>query len=223
MFKFRRMSVINRIGERHGRLVVVSRSENKIEPSGAIRAQWFCQCDCGNTVITSGQSLSRGSTKSCGCITKEMRKAEAKHGMYRTSEFRIWNTMLQRCTNQNNTAYKSYGGRGITVCDRWRKFENFFSDMGPRPEGMTLEREDNNKGYEPGNCKWATRLAQANNRRTNVLITFDGETKTASEWGRITGLGKEAVLRRIGSGWSVKKALTEPLQDTGRRRRKAMK
>ena len=220
MSKPRRMSVVNRVGEKYGRLTVVARATNKVETSGAVRAQWECTCECGNTTVTSGQSLSRGSTQSCGCLIVEARKAASTHNMSRTPIYRIWNTMRQRCQNDKNPHWSSYGGRGITVCDRWQTFENFYSDVGDPKKGMTLERCDNNKGYEPGNVYWASRLTQANNRRTNVYLSLSGETKTIAEWGRITGLGKSVIKRRLELGWPVWKVLTHPIQDTGRRRRK---
>jgi hypothetical protein len=218
--KPRRMSVVDRVGERHGRLVVTSRAENKIEPSGAVRAQWECVCDCGNKLVTSGQSLGRGSTKSCGCITKEMRKDDATHGKSRSEEYRIWSNMKQRCTNPKSTHFASYGGRGITLCPAWHLFENFHRDVGDRPKDATLERVDNEKGYEPGNVIWASRLVQASNRRTNTLITFNGETRTLTGWGHYTGFGKSVIIGRLDHGWTVDRALTEPLQNTGKRRRK---
>lgn len=223
MSKPRGMSVKDRIGERYGRLVVVSRAENKIEPSGAVRAQWECRCDCGQIRITSGQSLSRGSTQSCGCLAKErVSEAATTHGQSRLvgGLYRTWNSMVQRCTNPKNTGWSSYGRRGITVCDEWLSFESFLRDMGPRSEGMTLERKDNDKGYEPGNVVWASRLTQANNRRTNVLLALNEEKKTVAEWGRFTGFGKHVIKNRLEDGWPVWRALTEPIHDTGRRRRK---
>lgn len=221
MAKPRRMSIVNRVGERHGRLLVTGRAENKIEPSGAVRAQWQCQCDCGNTAVVSGQSLGRGSTKSCGCFLRESVTArQLTHGQSRSRVYRSWATMIQRCTNPKSTHWASYGGRGIVVCSEWFDFENFYRDMGERPAGATLERAYNDKGYEPGNVIWATRLAQANNRRTNVLLSLNEETKTMAEWGRFTGLGKQIIKNRLDDGWPVWRALTEPIHDTGRRRRK---
>lgn len=221
MSKPRRMSVVDRVGERHGRLLVSARAENKIEPSGAVRAQWQCICDCGTITTVSGQSLGRGSTKSCGCLAREaVIQRTQTHGLSRTHIYRSWNTMIQRCTNPNNTHWPSYGGRGISVCKEWFSFENFYRDMGERPHGATLERSDNNKGYEPGNVIWASRLAQANNRRTNVLVTLNEETKTVAEWGRFTGLGKQVIKKRLDDGWPAWRTLTEPLHDTGKRRRK---
>lgn len=223
MAKARGMSVVDRVGERYGRLTVLSRAENKIEPSGAVRAMWNCRCDCGNERTVSGQTLSKGTTKSCGCLAVEMSKERSTHGQSYDSVYRIWNTMKQRCANPKNTHWDSYGGRGIKVCDRWLTFENFFQDMGERPHGLTLERKDNERGYEPGNVIWASRLDQANNRRTNVFITYNGETRTVAEWGRKTGFGKSAIMNRLSDGWPVERALTEPLQDTGKRRRKTKK
>lgn len=218
MAKPRGMTVVDRTGERHGRLLVLSRAANKVEPSGAVRAQWNCACDCGGTITVPGHSLSRGLTRSCGCL---LREKESKHGMSRTAIYRIWNLMRQRCTNANSTHYASYGGRGITVCPEWMEFENFYRDMGDRPAGLTLERIDNDKGYEPGNVRWASRLEQGNNRRTNVFITHDGQTKTVAEWGRETGLGKSTLFSRLARGWSAARTLTEPSHEmTGQGRRK---
>ncbi|RWO34739.1 MAG: hypothetical protein EOS10_00090 [Mesorhizobium sp.] len=217
MAKPRRMSVVDRVGERHGRLIVLFRAENKVEPSGAVRAQWRCVCDCGNGVTVTGHAIARGNTKSCGCLNREK---EAKHGQYRNPVYRVWKAMKQRCLNPNHDGFDGYGGRGITVCAEWLKFENFYRDMGDLPAGMTLERKDNEKGYEPGNVIWASRLVQANNKRSNVSVTFRDQTHTQAEWGRITGLGKAAIKRRLDAGWPVERALTEPLQTTGLRRRR---
>jgi hypothetical protein len=119
--------------------------------------------------------------------------------------------MRQRCSNANIPAFKSYGARGITVCERWEKFENFYADVGEPPADMTLERIDNDKGYAPDNVRWASRWEQAQNRRTNTLLTHAGQTLTLAEWGRVTGLGKAAVTRRFNKGWPAKRILTEPI------------
>ena len=111
--------------------------------------------------------------------------------------YRSWYAMIQRSTNPNNARYPSYGGRGIGVCERWLKFENFLADMGERPEGMTIERVDNDGHYEPRNCQWATRFEQDSNKSTNVKITFEGETLTLSEWSRRTGIHKMTLRNRL--------------------------
>lgn len=118
--------------------------------------------------------------------------------------------MVQRCTNPKNSAYATHGGRGIAVCERWRTFANFLTDMGERPDGLTIERIDNDRGYEPGNCRWATRKEQANNRRTSVLIEFRGESKCLSEWARAIGISPQSMQKRLRLGWPLDEALTVP-------------
>lgn len=148
-------------GQRFGRLLVIRRAPNR----GRWTA-WTCRCDCGVEKVVASTGLVQGSTRSCGCLVHE-NKAALTHGMSGRSEYYIWALMLQRCYNPKNDHYEDYGGRGIRVCERWKKsFEAFFADMGPRPGRMTMDRWPNKDGnYEPGNCRWATWKEQAQNRR----------------------------------------------------------
>jgi hypothetical protein len=136
------------------------------------------------------------------------------HG-HKTSNYptyRSWAQMIQRTTNPNNGRWEDYGGRGISVCERWRSFIAFLSDMGERPDGTQLDRVDNNASYSPENCRWATRSQQQNNRRNNRLISFNGETRSATEWSRLLGFPRGLITTRLKSGWSVEAILSTPVQ-----------
>lgn len=147
-------------GRRFHRLVAIER----VGTTKANKAIWRCACDCGGEARTTTGSLLCGNAKSCGCyrVARYYEKA-IKHGMAKTLTHSTWCGMIQRCTNPNSRNWHRYGGRGIQVCERWLKFENFLADVGEKPAGLSLDRIDNNRGYEPGNCRWATAKQQANN------------------------------------------------------------
>lgn len=170
---------------------------------------WLFKCECGNEKVISVNSVKIGTTKSCGCLSSELLKKRSKHGMCKTKIYKIWAVMLQRCFNQDNKGYKNYGGRGIKVCSEWLKFENFYKDMGDKPEGMTLDRKNNNLGYCKSNCKWSNRKEQNNNKRNNILITYKNKTQTLSQWAEELNINYNIFFYRFKSGWDIKKILTK--------------
>jgi hypothetical protein len=147
------------VGMRFGRLLITSRGPNVVYPHAQHR-RWWCRCECGASILVRAYDLRGGKTRGCGCGVGE------QHGRSRTKEYLIWNSMKHRCNNAKDPGYKNYGGRGIRVCERWSKsFSAFLADMGPCPRGLSIERENNDGNYEPGNCRWATRLEQNRNKR----------------------------------------------------------
>lgn len=150
-------------------------------------AEWLWRCDCGNLITMSANAVKRGNTKSCGCLKRETRSTQthgmARRGKHRTPEYHIWSAMIQRCANPENKGYERYGKRGIRVCERWLIFENFLADMGPRPTlKLTLERKNNNLGYSPENCEWASRRLQMRNNSRTLVLTLNGETMCLTDW-----------------------------------------
>jgi hypothetical protein len=149
-------------GLRFGRLLVTGRGEN----TAVGQARWICSCDCGKETLVHGYSLRGGLSNSCGCLQRlKTSTANKTHGQTKTSLYRIWAGMFTRCYDKNHRTYKWYGGRGITVCPRWKSFENFSADMGPRPGNLTLDRINNDGNYELSNCRWASVKEQNTNRR----------------------------------------------------------
>lgn len=196
-------------GQRFGRLVAISYAGRKSS------ARWLCQCDCGNHKVVSVDHLRNGDTRSCGCLrTEATRERSLKHGQAnKTPEYKVWCGMLRRCYNSHERSYPDYGGRGITVCDQWHQFENFFADLGPRPTAdHSIERIDTNGPYSPDNTRWATKKEQDNNRRSNIHIEFQGEILTLSQWAERYEIKFQTLWARIKVyGWPVERALTEPV------------
>jgi hypothetical protein len=173
---------------------------------------WECRCECGETCLVQSNNLLSGNTRSCGCYYKESRSViqrQTKPGS-KSPTYSSWANMRNRCYREDNVQYADYGGRGITVCERWKNsFPNFLEDMGEKPKkGMSIERKNNNGHYEPGNCEWSTPKPQANNRRSNVFLTFNGKTKTLTQWSEETGIGMSTIRARVRVGWSIKDSLT---------------
>lgn len=203
-------------GQRYGRLVCVKEVEPRISPNGTRVRLVLCHCECGAIKIARLSTLRRGETSSCGCYEREVRsrnRDRTTHGQSGSLTFHTWDAILQRCCNPRSKDYPRYGGVGITVCDRWRNsFEAFLEDMGERPSARhSIDRyPDQNGPYAPGNCRWATSKEQNRNRRTNVILTFRGESRCVVEWAELTEIPASAIYQRIRYGWQTKRILTTP-------------
>jgi hypothetical protein len=198
------------LNTRFHRLTVVRSAERK--------GYWTCLCDCGATKDVRSDHLKLGKVLSCGCLHSElararssnMHKANTKHGLSKSRAHGIWLGIKQRCHNPNNPAYSYYGGRGITVCDRWNdSFEAFLADMGEPPDGQTLDRIDSNGHYSRENCRWASIKEQQNNTRRNRRVTVGNITLTISQWAELTGMHRNTIDERLKAGWPPERAVTE--------------
>lgn len=208
------------VGKQHGRLKILSITKNEYKQS-----VFNCLCDCGNSKSFSVGNITR--TKSCGCYRKEFsRKNHTTHGQSgnnknRSKAYAVWTNMKSRCSNPKSTMYKHYGGRGILVCERWEKFENFYEDMGDVNPGMTLERIDVNGNYEPSNCKWTSFLEQASNRRSNRYLIVNGEKIHMTEASRRYNIKVGTIWNRlINLKWDDEKAVLTPVKYSKRQEMK---
>jgi hypothetical protein len=267
-------SILNLVGQRYGRLVVISLGEPYTSPSGQVQPRWICQCDCdpSRKILVRGAGLRSGNTESCGCLrsfvifawvlrnqiihdlmgkrfgklTVIERRNEHRAWLCRCdcghekivstnhllsgsviscgclwnqtglnlttlyhSEHLSWLGMRSRCFNPKNPAYRHYGGRGITICERWLSFTNFLSDMQQKPTPQhTIERRNNNGPYAPDNCYWATRKVQSLNRRVNHLLTLHNKTQCISEWAEELGINQGVIRNRLKRGWPIERTLS---------------
>lgn len=203
---------IDMSGNKYGRLTAIRRVEN----SNREQTMWLFKCDCGKEIVANGFSVRSGHTTSCGCRLSEVTASlKYSHGMARTRIYRTYQHMKERCINQDDKSYWRYGGRGIKICDEWlgeSGFDNFnnWSILNGYNENLTIDRIDVNGNYEPSNCRWATWRTQANNKRNNRYITYDGTTKTLSEWSQQFGIGEATIRARLNRGWDIDKALNTP-------------
>ena len=206
------MKKIDITGERYGRLTVVKEDGKKGK-----NLLWLCKCDCGRYIHAIAYNLKNGHTKSCGCFAKEI-KSEV-HSTHRGSSsrlFRVWQHMISRCSNKNVIGFKNYGGRGISVCEEWKKsYESFrdWSILHGYSEKLSIDRIDVNGNYEPSNCRWVNAKVQANNKRNNRLLTYMGKTQTLSQWSEEVNIPSITIKARIDKyGWSIEDALSKQLR-----------
>lgn len=204
------MPIKDMTGLRFERLRVIERGPSDTNGN----ARWHCICDCGNKTLSSGFTLRNGQAKSCGCLTTDQLRARAtKHRKHRTPEWRCWASMRGRCQNPNSKKWHLYGGKGITVCERWNDFENFYADMGPRPSlRHSIDRINGNGNYEPRNCRWALPKEQANNTTQNRMVVYRGETMTLAQALDLAGniVTHSKAIERLGREWSVEDAVELP-------------
>lgn len=201
---------LNLIGERFGRLVVVSCAGSRGEGRSAKR-YWNCVCDCGNTITTTTQSLRKGDTRSCGCLKIDLTKERmTKHGDTGTHLHNVWKTMRRRCYDVNHNDYKWYGSRGVYVCDEWKDnylaFKEWAENNGYR-EDLTIDRIDSDGAYSPDNCRWVSMKEQCNNRHSSIFYTFNGQTHTLAEWSEIYDIPYSRLYSRLHRGIDFSEAI----------------
>ena len=197
------------IGKRFGSLVILKEVDQRVDGCKQKRRIVTARCDCGAEREFHLFNVLYGRSTSCGCG-----RAHKTHGMSRTSTYLSWLAMVRRCTDINSSNYGRYGGAGISVCGRWKSFENFLDDMGERPANTSIDRVDNSRGYEPGNCRWATATTQARNQRRNRLLTHDGMTMPLAAWAEKNNLNAGTLRTRLRDGWTVERALMQPVRNT---------
>jgi len=197
-------------GRRFGRWLVLAYAGKRVR-----RVIWHCRCNCGTEKLVQANHLTSKASRSCGCLRPgPLQHGHATRKTGTTSEYHSWAGIKGRCCNPNTSAYRNYGGRGITMCESWKaSFECFLEDMGSKPgPEYSIHRIANNQGYSKKNCKWATAFEQQANTRRSRQITFMNETHIISEWVRTTGINRGTLCSRLDSGWSIERALTEPVR-----------
>lgn len=203
------------VGDRKGRWLITSVAA-PVFYSGYAHRQWLCRCDCGTERIVKENSLQTGKSSSCGCLTRERASiVNTTHGKSQDcAEYRSWQAMLQRCHNPNYSRYADYGGRGIVVCEKWRlSFEDFLADVGAKPSDRhSIDRIKNDRGYEPGNCRWSLPHEQMTNRRNTFLVAMGEEKVPLSDLARKHQIPANTLRARIVAGWPIERALTQPVR-----------
>jgi hypothetical protein len=204
------MKRIKMVGRKFGKLLVLEEVEKRNN-----KRAFLCRCDCEKEYVVMGDNLRSGNSTQCmSCSSKIKGGNHRTHGMTGTKVFKAWMGMRERCRNPNHKQYKSYGGRGITICDQWyNNFESFLADVGEPPtERHQIDRRDNGKGYEPGNCRWVTGKTQQNNKRNNVIIEYGGKKLTIAEWSEELGIKASTLYMRVQAGWSSEDVVCRPLK-----------
>lgn len=198
------------VGEKYGLLTVIEVLPYKRYANGSVAMRRF-RCECGEERVTNVSAVRRGKIKSCGCNkANACREGRKTHGMFYTAEYRLWSNIIDRCENPNNPSFSRYGGRGIRLCAEWRiSFDAFFAGVGNKPGwANSLDRVDNDKGYDPGNVRWSTHKEQARNKSNTVRVIVDGETICVAELCERNGLPASRVRGRLKAGYSLDVAVS---------------
>lgn len=206
-------------GMKFGKLTVICRADDYVQPNGNKSTQWLCSCECGKNKIVKAAYLVSSHTVSCGCYAKDLlKKRSIKHGKRQTRIYRTWCGIKRRCYNKNDKAYKHYGERGVTICEQWKddfsSFYNWATKNGYTDE-LSIDRIDNNGNYCPENCRWVTAKEQNRNYSRNHNITFNGITMCITDWDKKIGRYKGYIYTLIKSGLSDKEALEKGLSING--------
>lgn len=200
----KKYNFINLMGLSFGRLTVIDRVENDKDGN----SRWLCKCECGKQKVILGRSLRKGATKSCGCLLSEASKKRmsallTKHGMAGSKLYRVYSAMRERCEKPSSPEYHRYGGRGITVCEEWKKSRASFFEWAVQngyKEGLQIDRINNDGNYEPSNCRWVTNIENCNNTSRNIFLEYNGERHTLSEWARIRSIPVSTLYTRYHTG-----------------------
>ena len=209
------------ISRQFGRLTVMDFEGIHTTPCGTRRKMWRCRCECGNESVVAENNLKNGTTKSCGCWKYEkLKERNTIHGGSNDRLYRIWKNMKRRCDSPNDKRYKTYGGKGVKVCEEWsNNYQSFKEwayangyDDSAEFQKCTLDRVDNDGDYEPNNCRWATMKEQANNKRTNRIVVYNGCKYTLTQLAEKIGMNKTTLKERLNMGWSVEDAVNRPIR-----------
>lgn len=201
------------IGKKFGKLTIIKRVENDKND----RTQYLCKCDCGKEKIIRGSSITSGNTRSCGCLSGRKKTQE----LYNTRIYKIWSNIKSRCTNPNYKRFQDYGGRGISVCKDWNKFDNFkdWAMSNGYADNLTIDRIDNNGNYEPNNCRWVTQKINSHNKRNNLYFTHQNKTQCLKEWAEELNIDYILLYNRIiKRKWNFEKAIITPIMENRRNR-----
>lgn len=208
-------TITDLIGQRFGRLLVTGYAGK----DKGNHSKWACLCDCGGVKTVIGYNLKSGAIQSCGCLRSENAgNLNKTHGGSNSRLYSIYCNMISRTENPRASAYGVYGGRGIAICQEWRcgfsAFRKWALANGYRDD-LSIDRIENDKGYFPENCRWVKMIDQFNNRRSNRLLSFSGETKTIAEWARHLSIKRQTLYSRLNAGWAVERALSAPAKGCG--------